>query len=373
LRVVPDAAAPHLAVVDAPVELPEIERRGDWARVTYRNRSGWVRVSPEGTAIPEEVAPLPPPEVPAGPSPAEETAGRLRAERRARAESLLRAAPGSLGAYDLLTDVEDEDLIAALDRLADSLATVFADRYRIVPAPPEPGEAILLFRQEDAYRRYASGEAEGLASLDLAAHAGGDLAALFVGERDWRQVAALLAHELTHLITDRTLGSDLPPWLEEGLADDLAFSRIDRDGRLFPGTVGGSTSLREERRSLGWGRVRIEQQQEISGARASLLRLAGLVDDGGLPSLEELTTLSQEELLRSGQRDVLYPMSAFFVRFLLDREPTAGPFCEFLAGVTGAADAGGDRLVAHLGTDWERLQRGFEIWLRSEALRLGPG
>lgn len=372
VRAVPDATAPHLAVVDAPAELPEVERRGDWARVTYRGRSGWVRVAQDGTARPEQVAPLPPPELTVDELGSGERTAHQRGERRARAEAFLGPTVGTLGRYDLLTDVDDGDLVGALERLTTSITEGFESRYGLAPTPPEPGEAILLFRHEEDYRRYEAGEGE-LAGLGLAAHAGGGLAALFVGERDWEQIAALLTHELTHLITDRTLASDLPPWLEEGLADDLALSRIDRQGRLTPGTVGGSTALREERRSLGRGRVRVEQEREISGAKASLLRLVDLVENGGLPSLRDLTALSQEELLRSELRDVLYPMSAFFVRFLLDRERTSEAFRVFLAGVTSAADANGERLVAHLETDWERLQRSFESWLRSEARRLGPG
>jgi hypothetical protein len=65
LRAVPDADAPHLAVVDAAIDLPVTGRRGDWARVTYGGRSGWVRVSPDGRAHAGEVAPLPAAEPPA--------------------------------------------------------------------------------------------------------------------------------------------------------------------------------------------------------------------------------------------------------------------------------------------------------------------
>lgn len=376
LRVVPDAAAPHLAVVDAPTELPVTRRRGDWARVIYGGRSGWVRVSPDGRVHPGEVAPLPAAEAPAEPTD-DETAGfpfaEHRAGRRARALELLGEPVTSLGPYELVTDVEDETLLVGLGRLASSLGDVFEQRYGLVPAPVGPGEAVLLFADESDYRRYAEQENDDLASLGLAAHAGGGLAALYVGDRDWTAVAALTAHELTHLITHRTLGPVLPPWLEEGLADDLAFSRIDRDGRLLPGTLGGEAASRVRRRSLGRGAVRVEEEREISGARASLLRLAGLVETGELPSLERLVSLSQDELLSSERRALWYPLSAFFVRFLLDRERTAGVFRQFLAGVVVPQDLAGERLIALLETDWDRLQRGFESWLRREARRLGPG
>lgn len=379
IRAAPDAASPHLAVVDAPIDLRVTERRGDWARVTYAGRSGWVRVSPDGRAHPGQVAPLPAAQVSAEPvdggtggvSTAVSSAEH-RAGRRARARQLLASAIGSLGPYDLVTDVEDTTMLAALDRLAGSLDRIFEQRYGLAPAAVEPGETVLLFADEPTYRRYAEEEDDDLASLGLAAHAGGGLAALYVGDRDWQAVAALLAHELTHLITHRTLGSTLPPWLEEGLADDLAFCRIEKDGRVLLGTLGGETASRVRRRSLGRGTVRVEEEREISGARASLLRLAGLVETGELPSLEELVSLSQREWVGSERRALWYPLGAFFVRFLLDRPRTAGVFRDFLAGVVVPEDLAGERLVALLGTDWDRLQRSFETWLRSEARRLGP-
>jgi len=372
LKAVPEPEAPHLAVVDADVELPVVERRGEWARVTYRNRSGWVRVSPEGQARVETVAPLPPPEVTVLPSSPVEATARQRGDRRALAAVLLGGEAGSLGSYDLLTDVEDGELLAVLDRLASSLDPVFESRYGLAPAPPEPDEAVLLFAREEVYRRYASEEGEDLAALGLAAHAGGGLAALFVGERDREQVTALLVHELTHLVTQRTLGPGLPPWLEEGLADDLAYSRIARDGRLEPDTLGGASSLREERRSLGRGVERVEQTQEISGGRAALLRLARLVDDGSLPTLETLVGLSRKRFLESEDRSLYYPLSAFFVRFLLADE-SALAFRRVLADVAEGSYLTGELLLARLETDWGTLQRRFESWLRSEARRLGPG
>lgn len=371
IRAVPDAAAPHLAVADAPIDLRVTERRGDWARVTYSGRSGWVRVSPDGRAHPGEVAPLPAAQPSAEPADGGGEGGH-RAGRRARARRLLAGPVGSLGPYELVTDVEDATMLAGLDRLAGSLDRIFEQRYGLAPAPAEPGETVLLFADEPTYRRYAEEEGDDLASLGLAAHAGGGVAALYVGDRDWPAVAALLAHELTHLITHRTLGPTLPPWLEEGLADDLAFCRIEKDGRLVLGTVGGETASRVRRRSLGRGTVRVEEEREISGARASLLRLAGLVETGELPPLEELVSLSQRELLGSERRALWYPLSAFFVRFLLDRPRTAGVFRDFLAGVVVPEDLAGERLIALLGSDWRRLQRSFETWLRSEARRLGP-
>lgn len=370
LRAAPDAAAPHLAVVDAGIDLEVTNRRGSWARVTYDGRSGWVRVSPDGRAHPGEVEPLP-----SAPPPTEATSASSadrRADRRARARQLLASPSGSLGPYDLLTDVEDPDLLAALDRLAGSIDDLFEKRFGLVPAPVEPGEAVLLFADEATYRRYADTEDDDLASRGLAAHAGGGVAALYVGDRDWPVVAALLAHELTHLVTHRTLGSILPPWLEEGLADDLAFCRIEKDGRLSLGTLGGATASRVRRRSLGRGTVRVEQEREISGARASLLRLAGLAETRELPALRELVSLSQRELVVSEHRALWYPLSVFFVRFLLDRERSAEVFRDFLAGAVVAEDLAGDRLVALLDTDWPRLQRSFGTWLRSEVRRLGP-
>lgn len=374
LRAAPEPEASRLAVVDASVELPVVARRGDWVRVTYQGRSGWVRPTPEGRVRAAEESALPVPEpVTVEPSPADR-----RQRRRARAEALLGSDPRTLGPYELLTDVEDAELLAGLERLTGALPEVFGRRYGLAPSPPGPDEAVLLFAQESSYLRFTEEDARqvaapDLAALGLAAHAGGGLAALYVGEQSWGQVAALLTHELTHLITNRDLGEELPPWLDEGLAEDLAYCRIEEDGTLVAGTLGGVASRSERRIRLAPGVQRIEQKQEITGARAALVRLARLADTGGVPSLEALTRLSREEFVAPEGRDLRYPLSAFFVRFLLDRGETAGAFRGYLAGIAAGAPADSDGLVEHLGTDWDRLQRRFESWLRAEVRRLGPG
>jgi len=373
LRAAPEPEASRLAVVDASVELPVVARRGEWVRVTYEGRSGWVRATPHGRVRADD-EPLPVPE----PVTIEAPAVEQRQRRRARAETLLGSDSRTLGPYELLTDVDDAELLGGLARLADSLPEVFGRRYGLAPSPPGPDETVVLFADQASYLRFTEEDARQvaapeLAALGLAAHAGGGLAALYVGEQDWDQVAALLAHELTHLITHRDLGEELPPWLEEGLAEDLAYCRIEEDGTLVAGTLGGVSSRSERRIRLAPGVERIEQKREITGARAALLRLARLAETGGMPSLEALTELSWDEFVAPEGRDLRYPLSAFFVRFLLDRSETAEAFRTYLARIAAGGPADGGTLVEHLGTDWGRLQRRFESWLRAEVRRLGPG
>lgn len=382
LRTAPDTGASHLSVVDAPTELPVLERRGPWVRITYSGRSGWVRLSADGAAHPDgtllPVAELPP--SPDGVVPAPQGTGfaagseeASRADRRARAERVLGPSETKLGPFDLLTDVEDPSLLARIEPLAGSVTAVFEQRFGVAVSAPRPGEAVLLFARESDYRSFAAQEDDPWAEQGLAGHSGGGLAVLFVGDRKAGEVASLLVHELTHLIAHRTLRAELPPWLDEGMAEDLGSSRIDPQGGIEPGTVSGGVTTRDTRQPIGEGRVRVERRTEISGGRAALLRLAQAADRGDLPSLEHLVSLSHEGFLTSPERALEYPLSGFFVRFLLDRRASAEAFRGFLAQVAKGGPADADALAAALDIDWGRLQRAFEAWLRVEVARLGPG
>jgi hypothetical protein len=289
-----------------------------------------------------------------------------REARLERARELLGPEVGSLGPWALLTDVEDGRLLAALGRRAAALEAAYRRRTGLAPRPAAAPEAVLLFAREATYRAYEAGEGR-LADLGLAGHGGGGLASLWVEGRPAEQAGALLVHELTHLINRRALREGLPPWLDEGLADDLGFARAGRDGSLSPGTLWGQDVVRERQIPLEPGRVRLEQTREIGGARAALSRLRQALDAGEVPPLGDFLALSPGQFVEPEGRTLRYPLAAFFVRFLFAGEERAERFRGFLASVAGGGPADGEALLRSLGASWDELQREFESWVRERA------
>lgn len=380
LRELPDLRAAVLATVDAASELPLLERRGGWARVRYGALKGWVLVGDEeGDGASEDLL----------------TGAAALPGREADPELLRRAlshlAPSGgphgrnaarLGPFPLYTDVADPALVGFLDRVVEDLLRVYRDRFGLDPGlgpgnraaagSTPPTESIVLFSREAEYRAFTEGDVAP-AGLEEGGFAGFGLAGLYAGSRSREETASLLVHEVTHLFNARALGPRTPPWLEEGLANDLSYARIDPSGRLHPGDVGGSR--REQRRQVrdGRGRGGWEVTVTTEGALAALGRLAEALDRGRLPSLATLTTLGWRELVEPGTRQVAYAESAFFIRYLLQDGELAEGFRAYLGSVAGGGAGEGSDLLRHLGAgdDWEGLERGFRRWLRAEALRTG--
>lgn len=373
LRELPDPRAPVLATVDAASELPILERRGGWARVRYGALKGWVLVEVEGgsgAALPgREADPellrralthLDPPGGPDG-----RTAGRL-------------------GPFPLYTDLADPALVKHLGRVVEDLLRVYRERYGLDPglasggpagASADPTEAVVLFSREAGYRAFTEGDVAP-AGLEEGGFAGFGLAGLYAGSRRREEVASLLVHEVTHLLNARALGPRTSPWLEEGLANDLAYARIDASGRLHPDDLGGGR--REQRREVrdGRGRGGWEVTVTTEGARAALGRLVEALDRGRLPPLATLTSLGWRELVDPGTRQVAYAESAFFIRYLLESEELAAGFRAYLRSVARGGAGEGSDLLRHLGYEgggWEPVERGFRRWLRAQALAAGAG
>ncbi len=288
----------------------------------------------------------------------------------------LAALPGedarrALGSYALYTDVDDSRLLERLGRVAAGLDRTYRDRYGLDPGAAA-GQAVVLFAREADYRAFASGDF-AYAGIEEGGHAGFGLAALYAeGAKDW-QVTALLVHELTHLANGRALGPRTPPWLEEGLADDLGDSRVDDAGRLVPGSLGGEESVSERKVSSAAGRDRIEITVTTEGAYAALGRLLRRLDRGRLPPLATLTGLSWREIVDPVRREDHYAESAFFVRYLLDGgdEALARGFRRYLGSIAAGGDGAPERLRESLGRDWHDLDAGFGRWLRALSLRAG--
>jgi len=357
LRERPDPRSPALATVDAPSELPVVERRQGWALVRYGALRGWV-ASGDGEAAPGPVTPA-----------ARSADAEILARAAARLGPEAAAAPGRLGPFFLRTDVPDPDLLAFLARVAADAVRVYRERYALEPGlDPAVAEAetVVLFAREADYRAFTE-EDVALAGLEEGGFAGFGLAALYLGARDPEEAASLLVHELVHLLNARALGPRTPAWLEEGLANDLAYARIDPSGRLDPASLGGRS--RVQRRLAGaTGREGWEVTVTTVGGLAALGRVIEALDRRALPPLAALTAMTWRELVDPAARELAYAESAFFVRYLLESPGLAGGFQAYLQAAAAGGEGGSEELAEALGEGWDLLEPGFRRWLRARAL-----
>lgn len=342
LREAPDDGAAVRGRIDGFRQLPVVERRGEWARVLSPAGEGWVRPFRGRAGEP----PMGRATVPPRPLPGRAADPRVLAAALGLLEN---AAPaGELGPYALHTDAPRSRLVT-LDRLAAAVEPAYRARYGRTPVG-EPRETIVLFAREEDYRRFQAAD-EVLAGLPAAGHTAGGVVALHLGEGP-AEVAATLVHEIAHLLNRRALGPVLPPWLDEGIADDLAGSEVTASGGLVPGRVGGSITEHP-------GRL------EFRGAVAALRQLDQAFAAGRTVPLARLTAMEWEEFVRSEDSRLHYAEAAFLVRYLLDGgDPgLAAGFRRFLAAVAAGGPATGEALRGELGRSWGEIEIGLARWV----------
>lgn len=359
LRELPDARSASLATIDVTSELPVVERSGAWLRVRFEARLGWVILDEIAPGTFDELAAVPPAALSSG------AGAERRAEMRAEVEERLGPPTEDhprIGAWTLYSNVEDPGLLAFLDQVVADLPDLYRERYGLDPGAPGD-EAIALFAGEADYRAFAE-EHAGLLEIGEGGYAGYGLAVLYTEGRDRRDLAALLLHELTHLLNARALGSRTPPWLEEGLADDLASSEIRPGGGLSPGTVGGA-----ERRDAALDGDEVVIRASWEGGKGALIELGRHARKRELAPLQALTRMTWHELVDPARRSLLYAQSTFFVRYLVDREPDA--FRRYLRYLAAGGADGPTVLTEALGRDWAALDRGFRRWLVERVAELG--
>lgn len=271
-------------------------------------------------------------------------------ERLEQARSLLRTPVHELriGPYRLLTDVPPSEGVAA--RLEIPLLGIedrYARRYGVEPVG-RPREAVVLFANERDYRRYQKLDDE-LAGARAAGHSSAGIVALYAENRLPIEVVATFVHEIAHLLNRRAVGPALPPWLEEGLADDFAL--------LSQGP---------------WSRYRFflsDSSVALRGPLAGLSLLAEGVHTGTLRSLEELLAFDAGQFLRAEDGSLLYAHSAFLVHFLLrDETPErADRFRRFLREVAAGGRASGRELEEALGERLSLVDSELRLWLVERA------
>jgi hypothetical protein len=245
--------------------------------------------------------------------------------------------------------------------VAEHLPKSYDRRYGL-PKRREAEFAVVIFAREEAYREFEQSVGE-LPEVGGQGHAGSGVAALVAGQRTPPEVAALLVHELAHLLNRRTFEGDLPPWLEEGIANDLAYCKVRRDGELEPSTLGGRSFIAEvPGPSDRFGRRRFAGTFHLEGPLASLSLLKRSVAAGETMPLPQLLDLTWREFVDPDGRELRYVQSTFLIRYLLDELEGDG-FLDFLRQYQSGGSAEPAALLSALDMTWEELTEGYEGWI----------
>lgn len=269
--------------------------------------------------------------------------------RRARAAELLGAAAreSTLGPYFFLGDFDPPERWAAI---AAALDAKYAERSGLAPLGA-PAETVVAISDPERYRALQRLEPQ-LAGIDAGGHAIAGLAVVRVELDRPDLTEARLVHELTHLVNRRAIGPALPPWLEEGLAEDLAQTPWDPAvGSFRAGDLRGAV----RRQGL---------RVEIAGALAGLDLLVETLTRGEMPALGELVAMDWDGFV--GERGAEhYAQALAWIRFLLgDGEPgLAAGFRSYLGSVARGGEVGAPELERALGTTLAALDEPFRVWL----------
>ena len=335
VRARPEPSAIAVTVIDADVTLPVSSRCGAYAEVRWNGYRGWVR--PDDTS---------------GPS-LERGARVPDAARIAKARNAMRplGRDAILGPWRLLTDVAS-GFLTGLDAVARNLPDAYRARYGLATAAG-PEQSIVIFASDARYRVFAA--ADGSAMLGTRGHAGGGLAAFAMG-RNPVETRVLLVHETTHLLSRNALGERIPAWLDEGIAEDLAWCRVDAEWRLEPDKLDSFEETRAGARSL---------VVETSGPRATRDAWLERARLGRIPPLAALLEPDSRLFSEAGARRDATTASAMLVRWCLAEPARADAFRGFLRAVSlgGAGDA--RALGAALGLPGSEVQIEFFEWLKT--------
>lgn len=341
IRTGPRAEAPARVGLVSMAWLPVLGRRGPWAEVVYDGERSWIDTSWQ------------PPHRKKGarrgllrhryePVRSSDWADVVRARKMLEIEKATR----KLGAYELLTDVHDEDLLDFLDRAAVAAEEAYFARFGRLPSG-DPGRTVVLFAERDGYREYTGDDSPVVRHMG---HARTGTVVFFAEGQSREELGRTLVHEIGHLLNDRALAWRLPPWLEEGLATDLGSVWVESSGIV-------QDPLLDHRSFV------------LQGPDARLLHLGRILEEKGLPPLAALMSLDYETFHQQGLIESwAYAQSVAFVRYLLDGEDGRHRegFLEFLKEIAGGFGADPRTLLKLLDLELEELERGFQTWLRAE-------
>jgi hypothetical protein len=374
----PSHAGDALTMVDVDLTLPVRARCGAWVEVVYEGLRGYV-LPGDAYVPPLDIG------VTASVGVTADSFEERLADAKTSMKGLAREAP--LGPWTAVTDAPAKDL-EPLARVAAHLAATFTERYGLQVDPPGE-QAVALFTNLRDYRAflavtgYPGATLTRVAAVDVSprSHVEGGIVASSL--RDGPKLARIhLVHELTHLLQRRAFPGPLPRWLSEGMAEDLAWCRVDESGRLQLGSIQGLFFMK------GPARIDVESQGPSAalGQYVSMLNSAPLGRHGiekALP-LENLLGFDLSGLgnvqggyLRGVSR-LKVTGAGLLVRFLLDGErdlaptkkkrpeapgPRAARFRTFLASVASGGPSDPQALFRTLDADPAALERAFDEWV----------
>ena len=349
----PSTTSNLMEIVAEPTDLEILERQNGWVKIQYGDWLGWAALEPTDTDRAASIPIL-------------YTADDERLQR-ARAILGLEIGPSRLGPFELYTDVDDQDLLALLSHVATHLPDAYRQRFDLDPGS-QASEVVVIFASQDDYLRFEAGEPD-IAGTGTRGYTGRGISVLSVGHRDPDSTVGILIHELTHLLNRRMFGVHSPAWIEEGLAEDLAYCKVDSNGKLQLGSLAGS-SRREVSTSLS-GRYRIDT--EITGGYGMLSNLLNQWGDPLRPPLTELVDMPWIEFIQPDVRPLHYAQSGFFVRFVLSsKNPShAGAFLDFLQALSSSTMPQAESVWSYLSEDPDKLEKAYFRWLRRTAAANG--
>ena len=325
LREKPNRYAPVSERLDTAIELPVLDEQGDWVQVRFGVWLGWVRTAGEGNEETLETPPTP------------------DLERIALALDLLgkNVKADTLGPFTLYTDVANSQLLDRLSAVAAGVETAYRKRFNLEPGSLD-NAVVVLFEEEDDYREFEAAE-QRIAAADSQGFTSEGLSIFYTGTQQQEAIVAVMIHELAHLLGRRVFLSQIPPWLDEGIAQDLAFSRIDDSGRIRLGT--------------------------LSSVETHLNALVETWNSPSRASLIELTSLDWQAFIEPTSRPERYAQSAFLIRYLLDSgdERLRSGFLQYLSNLKSSELPESVSLFEMLNTDPGRIESGLYKFLSSQA------
>jgi tetratricopeptide (TPR) repeat protein len=217
--------------------------------------------------------------------------------------------------FTAVGDAPASILRAALKEL-EVFRTALSRLSTVLPTPRHRSSTplVVVFRNDSAFEPYKPRDINGRRRSNVGGYYFDDPQGAYIvtaaGDRGWGPRSNVVLHEYAHEVFHDTLGTGLPPWLDEGLAELCASVGVD---------AGSQTS----ERLLG---------RPIASHVASLRRRPG-------PNLPALLSTSHAELARMAPDDaaLFYAKSWALVHYVLlgrdDRGP--GDVPAFLAALAG--------------------------------------
>lgn len=245
----------------------------------------------------------------------------------ARQQMAAGAEERACGPYRLLTDVGWQQLRALCSKEVAAVDGAYAVRYGRRPLGA-PAETLLIFASAKALAVFTGATSRWRVESTGRASAAHGYVALSWVDREATARAATLVHELTHLVNRRALGPGLPPWLDEGLADDLANELVG--GKFQP---------------AAW---------QVGMDRAA----------GKLLPLRELVALDNVGFY-GGRGYANYAQAYLFLRFLVGDPEFGARFTAFLDALAGGESVSPELLAGYLGRLWPAVETSWGSWLAS--------